>query len=66
MIDLAIAEDVAFVIIAGDLYDGDWKDFSTGLFFAEQMKRLAPRPCFLLRGNHDAQSLITKRLPAPP
>lgn len=66
MIDLAIAEDVAFVIIAGDLYDGDWKDFSTGLFFAEQMKRLAPRPCFLLRGNHDAHSLITKRLPTPP
>jgi DNA repair exonuclease SbcCD nuclease subunit len=66
MIDLAIAEDVAFVIIAGDLYDGDWKDFSTGLFFAEQMKRLAPRPCFLLRGNHDAHSIITKRLPAPP
>lgn len=66
MIDLAIAEDVAFIVIAGDLYDGDWKDFSTGLFFAEQMKRLAPRPCFLLRGNHDAKSIITKdlRLPA--
>ncbi|MBU8542245.1 MULTISPECIES: metallophosphoesterase family protein [Roseomonadaceae] len=65
MIDLAIAEDVAFVIIAGDLYDGDWKDFSTGLFFAAQMKRLA-RPCFLLRGNHDARSVITKDLSLPP
>jgi DNA repair exonuclease SbcCD nuclease subunit len=65
MVDLAIAEDVAFVIIAGDLYDGDWKDFNTGLFFAEQMKRLA-RPCFLLRGNHDAQSVITRRLKLPP
>jgi DNA repair exonuclease SbcCD nuclease subunit len=64
MVDLAIAEDVAFVIIAGDLYDGEWKDFSTGLFFAAQMKRLG-RPCFLLRGNHDAQSVITKRLPLP-
>jgi len=64
MIDLAIAEDVAFVIIAGDLYDGDWKDFSTGLFVAEQMKRLA-RPCFLLRGNHDARSVITKELALP-
>jgi DNA repair exonuclease SbcCD nuclease subunit len=65
MIDLAIAEDVAFVVIAGDLYDGDWKDFSTGLFFAEQMRRLA-RPCFLLRGNHDAQSEITRTLQLPP
>ncbi|MBN8903051.1 MAG: DNA repair exonuclease, partial [Rhodospirillales bacterium] len=61
MIDLAIAEDVAFVVIAGDLYDGDWKDFSTGLFFASQMRRLN-RPCFLLRGNHDAQSVITRSL----
>jgi DNA repair exonuclease SbcCD nuclease subunit len=64
MIDLAIAQDVAFVAIAGDLYDGDWKDFSTALFFAEQMKRLA-RPCFLLRGNHDAKSVIRKDLTAP-
>jgi exonuclease SbcD len=64
MIDLALAEDVAFVVIAGDLYDGDWKDFSTGLFFAEQMRRLG-RPCFLLRGNHDAQSVITRNLKPP-
>jgi exonuclease SbcD len=64
MIDLAVAEDVAFVVIAGDLYNGDWKDFSTGLFFAEEMRRLA-RPCFLLRGNHDARSLITRSLPLP-
>lgn len=65
MIDLARAEDVAFVVIAGDLYDGDWKDFSTGLFFAEEMRRLG-RPCFLLRGNHDARSLITRNLALPP
>lgn len=64
MIDLAIAEDVAFVVIAGDLYDGDWKDFSTGLFFTHEMARLN-RPCFLLRGNHDARSVITRNL-APP
>jgi DNA repair exonuclease SbcCD nuclease subunit len=64
MIDLARTEDVAFVVIAGDLYDGDWRDFSTGLFFAEEMRRLA-RPCFLLRGNHDARSLITRSLRLP-
>ena len=64
MIDLALAEDVAFVVIAGDLYDGDWKDFSTGLFFNAEMQRLR-RPCFLLRGNHDARSVITHRLRLP-
>ncbi|MBR0664387.1 DNA repair exonuclease [Roseomonas hellenica] len=65
MVSLALEEDVAFMVIAGDLYDGDWKDFSTGLFFAEQMRRFN-RPCFLLRGNHDAHSVITRNLSLPP
>ncbi len=65
VIDLAIAEDVAFVVIAGDLYDSDWRDFSTGLFVAGEMRRLG-RPCFLVRGNHDAQSVITRTLEPPP
>ncbi len=64
MIDLARREDVAFVVIAGDLYDGDWKDYSTGLFFAEEMRRL-DRPCILLRGNHDARSVISRSLRTP-
>jgi DNA repair protein SbcD/Mre11 len=65
LIDLAINEDVAFVIIAGDLYDGDWRDYSTGLFFANEMRRLG-RPCYLIRGNHDARSQITRNLQQPP
>ncbi len=65
LIDLAIAEDVAFLIIAGDLYDGDWRDHGTGLFFAREMRRLG-RPCYLIRGNHDAQSVITRSLQLPP
>ncbi len=65
LIDLAIAEDVAFLIIAGDLYDGDWRDHGTGLFFAREMRRLG-RPCYLIRGNHDAQSVITRSLILPP
>ena len=31
LIHLAISEKVAFVLIAGDLYNGDWQDFKTGL-----------------------------------
>ncbi len=65
LIDLAIAEDVAFIVIAGDLYDGEWRDFSTGLFFAAEMRRLG-RPCILIRGNHDAASVITRALEPPP
>ena len=28
------------MVIAGDLYDGNWKDYNTGLFFSDQMGRL--------------------------
>jgi len=59
---------VDFLVIAGDLYDGDWPDFNTGLFFARQMDLLhqAGIPVFLLRGNHDAESRITRQLRLPP
>lgn len=65
LVDLAIEQDVAFIVIAGDLYDGDWRDYSTGLFFASEMRRLG-RPCYLIRGNHDAKSVITRSLQPPP
>ncbi|MEO5378818.1 MAG: DNA repair exonuclease [Magnetococcus sp. DMHC-6] len=67
MIDLCLQEEVAFLLIAGDLYDGDWLDFSTGLFFVQQMKRLdrVSIPVYVVRGNHDAASQMTKSLPFP-
>jgi DNA repair protein SbcD/Mre11 len=67
LVGRAIAERVAFVVIAGDLYDGDWRDYRTGLFFAAQMGRLNASgiPVFLLHGNHDAQSQITRKLELP-
>jgi exonuclease SbcD len=67
MVDLAIAEDVTFVLIAGDLYDGDWKDYNTGLCFISQMSKLreAHIPVYIVAGNHDAQSKITKTLRLP-
>jgi len=66
MMDLALAEAVDFVLIAGDLYDGSWRDYNTGLFFAAQMARLGQIPVFIVYGNHDAQNLMTKRLQLPP
>ncbi len=67
LVSLAIEEHVDFVIIAGDLYDGDWRDYQTGLFFVGQMGRLreAKISVYLLHGNHDAQSQITKSLSLP-
>ena len=67
LVNLAIGEKVDFVVIAGDLYDGDWKDYNTGLFFRAQMVRLQREaiPVYLIAGNHDAESVITKRLRLP-
>jgi exonuclease SbcD len=67
LVTQAIGAQVAFMVIAGDLYDGDWRDFQTGLFFVRQMGRLraANIPAFVLYGNHDAESQITKRLSLP-
>ena len=67
LISQAIEDEVDFVVIAGDLYDGDWRDYQTGLFFVKQMGRLAQAniPVFLLHGNHDAESQITRKLTLP-
>ncbi|MBU1386043.1 MAG: DNA repair exonuclease [Alphaproteobacteria bacterium] len=67
LVALAIEEDVAFLIIAGDLYDGDWEAFATGLFFCSAMARLqeAGIEVFVVYGNHDAESHLTKQLPLP-
>lgn len=67
LVGTALDERVDLVVIAGDLYDGDWRDYNTGLFFVAQMGRLneAGVPVFLLHGNHDAESRLTKPLALP-
>jgi DNA repair exonuclease SbcCD nuclease subunit len=67
LVDLAIDEEVAFVLLAGDLYDGDWKDYNTGIYFVNRMGRLreAGIPVFMVSGNHDAASQITRALNLP-
>jgi exonuclease SbcD len=50
LVDLALREHVAFVVIAGDVFDGDvfdgdvfdgdWPDWRTGQFFVQEMLRL--------------------------
>lgn len=67
LIDVAVKDKVDFVVIAGDLFDGDWKDMSTGLYFARAMGRLADAGVrvFVLKGNHDADCTVTRSLPWP-
>jgi len=67
MVDLAVEEQVIAVLLAGDLFDGEWRDYSSGMFFVKGLRRLreADIPVFLLRGNHDAESYITRTLELP-
>ena len=67
LVRLAIEEKVAFVLIAGDVYDGDWKDHNTGLWFVRRMAELRDSgiKVFLIRGNHDAKNRMTKDLRLP-
>lgn len=67
LVDLAISIPVDFVLVAGDLYDGDWEDFHTGLFFARQAARLdqASIPLVIVAGNHDAANSMSRQLPLP-
>lgn len=68
LVQLAIDEKVAFVLLAGDLYDGDWKDYNTGIYFLNRVGRLrdAGIRLFMVSGNHDAATqMITRSLKLP-
>lgn len=67
LVDRAISEEVDFMVIAGDLYDGSWRDFNTGIYFAKEMGRLkrVGIHAYVLFGNHDAESEMTKKLELP-
>ena len=70
-VETLIAETIeskaAFLIIAGDVFDGDWKDVTTGLFFARALGPLhrAGIPTFMVKGNHDAESVMSRGLSYP-
>ncbi len=66
-ISLALRQQVKFVLLAGDVYDGDWKDYNTGLYFIRQAARLreAGIPLVVIAGNHDAANRMTLSLKLP-
>lgn len=67
LVDLAITKEVAFVLLAGDLFDGDWKDQNTGIYFMTRLKQLSGTGIrvFMVSGNHDAASHINRALILP-
>lgn len=67
LVDLAVEERVDAVVIAGDVFDRDWKDFSVGQAFVREISRLtrAGIRVAMIRGNHDAESVVSRQLPLP-
>ncbi len=67
LVDAAIEEKVDAVLLAGDIYDGDWAHYGTGVHFVSEMGRLreAGIPVVIVAGNHDAESKLTKSLRLP-
>lgn len=68
IVDLCLTEKVDALLIAGDLWDGGQTSAKTPRFLKQELMRLSDAGvrCFILRGNHDAASKITKELEAPP
>jgi DNA repair exonuclease SbcCD nuclease subunit len=64
LVQLAIEAAVRLLVIAGDVFDGSWKDYHTGLFFAGRMRRLrdAGVRVVMIFGNHDAANPFARRL----
>jgi DNA repair protein SbcD/Mre11 len=67
LVDFALDQNVALVLIAGDLYDGDWQDWRTGQFLVRELERLTRTGIRVvaISGNHDAESVLTKKLRWP-
>ena len=67
IIDTALSEGVAALLIAGDLYDGAQRSAKTAAFLAGQLERLraAEIPVFYIKGNHDAENPITGEVAMP-
>ncbi len=67
LIDTCLEEQAALLILAGDVFDGEWRDFNTGLFFVRELGRLRDvgTQVAMVRGNHDAESVISRHIPLP-
>lgn len=67
LVETAVDRQVAFVVLAGDIFDGDRPDMNTALFFRNRLSLLAEAgiPVFLLHGNHDAANAVSHGVDLP-
>lgn len=67
LVDLCLAQRANVLLLAGDVFDGEWRDFNTGVFFVRQLARLrsSGTEVVMLHGNHDAESPLVHDIPLP-
>jgi DNA repair exonuclease SbcCD nuclease subunit len=67
VVEICLEERVDFLIVAGDLFDTEVKDFHSALAAAAQLRRLdqAGIPVYLILGNHDSREEMTRHVPWP-
>jgi DNA repair protein SbcD/Mre11 len=67
IVDIAKERKVDFVVIAGDIFDGSIREVRSGLYFLAKMRALAEAriPAYIISGNHDASSIMTRSLDLP-
>ncbi|RMG55231.1 MAG: DNA repair exonuclease [Gammaproteobacteria bacterium] len=67
IIDTAIEERVAAILIAGDLFDGQQRSARTGAFLIGELDRLRNHGVrvFYIKGNHDAENPVTGTIDFP-
>ena len=67
MIDLCIEQEVALLVLAGDLYDHDCPNMQVAVFLRRELKRLEQKGirAVIIKGNHDAGNKITSALALP-
>jgi DNA repair protein SbcD/Mre11 len=67
LVDACLREQADVLMLAGDVFDREWRDFNTGLFFLQQLSRLreTKTQVLMVRGNHDARNVVTRGLRYP-
>jgi exonuclease SbcD len=67
LVDTCLEEQAALLVLAGDVFDGEWRDFNTGLSFVRELARLRDTgtQVVMVRGNHDAESVLARHIPLP-
>jgi len=64
LVALAIEEGCRFVVFAGDVFDGDVRNYQVALYFMNGMRRLgeAGIDAFVILGNHDSANRFAGKL----